>query len=113
MKPLTVTLAVGALRGRISAEVFRANTLVALVQEWSDEETRADVIAALDNLAVVAADPADQAEIEHRIRAVECAADMDPAAVTADLDELERLHDQIGQTIAAIRRTHLVSGRVA
>ncbi|MFE5630638.1 hypothetical protein [Streptomyces sp. NPDC056543] len=110
---MSVSLDEGALRGRLSADVFRWNTLVALVQNWADDETRDDVIAALDNLAVVAADATDEDEIARRIAAVETAAELDPARVAMTLDELLRMRDQIDTAITAIRRTHLIVGRVA
>ncbi|MFE5967095.1 hypothetical protein [Streptomyces sp. NPDC056463] len=113
MRPLSVSLDEGALRGHVSADVFRWNTLVGLVQEWADEETRADVIAALDNLAVVAEDVTDEDEIGRRIADVERVAELDPARVAVTLDELAAMRDQIDRVIDSIRRTHVLLGRVA
>lgn len=113
LKPISFRLAPGALLGRLSADILRQTTLLSLVVEWADEKTRKDVIAALDNLAVVASDPVDETEIETRVRAVEYAAGMDPADVTAGLDDLVRLHDELGRVIAEIRSTHvLLVGRL-
>ncbi|MFF0426882.1 hypothetical protein ACFYUJ_21020 [Streptomyces sp. NPDC004520] len=109
LKPLAFRLAPGALLGRLSADILRQTTLLSLVVEWSDEETREDVIAALDNLAIVASAPIDEDELRHRVLAVECAADMDPADVTVDLDELLRLRAEIDKTIAGIRSTHVLT----
>ena len=113
LKPITFRLAPGALVGRLSADILRRTTLLALVVEWADEQTRENVIVALDSLAVVASDPVDEAELDHRIAAVECAADMDPADVTSGLDELVRLRDELDGVINEIRSTHvLLVGRL-
>lgn len=113
LKPISFRIAPGALLGRLSADILRQTTLLSLVVEWADEETRKDVIASLDNLAVVASDPVDEAELRRRVLAVECAADMDPADVTVTLDELLRLRAEIDKAIADIRSTHLLlAGRL-
>ncbi|MFB7368012.1 hypothetical protein [Streptomyces hydrogenans] len=113
LNPISICLAPGALLGRLSADIIRYTTLLSLVTEWRDEQARQDVIATLDNLAVVAEDATDEAEILARVRAVECAADMDPADVAVTLDELVRLRDELDKAIADIRSTHLVlSGRL-
>lgn len=108
LNQISVRLAPGALLGRLSAAIVRQTTLLSLVGEWSDEEARADVLAALDNLAIVAADPMDEDEIHRRVLAVECAAEMDPADVSVALDELLRLRDEMDRVITEIRSTHLL-----
>ncbi|MEU7293366.1 hypothetical protein AB0A76_09200 [Streptomyces exfoliatus] len=113
LKPITFRLAPGALLGRLSADIVRQTTLLSLVAEWGDEEARENVIAVLDNLAVVASDPVDEAELRRRVLAVECAAEMDPADVSVSLDELLRLRAEMDRVINEIRSTHvLLVGRL-
>ncbi|MFF8839613.1 hypothetical protein [Streptomyces sp. NPDC015130] len=113
MAPIAVRLAPGALVGRLSAAILRQTTLLSLVADWADEESRENVLATLDNLAVVAADPTDEDEIHRRVLAVECAAEMDPADVSVPLDELLRLRDEMDRVINEIRSTHvLLVGRL-
>ncbi|MFE1903850.1 hypothetical protein ACFW96_09280 [Streptomyces gardneri] len=113
LKPISFRLAPGALVGRLSADILRQTTLLSLVTDWSDEETRENVLATLDNLAVVAADPMGETEIRRRVLAVECAAEMDPADVSVSFDELLRLRDEMDRVISEIRSTHvLLVGRL-
>ncbi|WP_406056295.1 hypothetical protein OG462_09255 [Streptomyces sp. NBC_01077] len=109
LTPISVRLAPGALLGRLSADILRQTTLLSLVADWSDEEARGNVLAVLDNLAVVVADPTDEAEIRRRVLAVECAAEMDPADVSVSLDELLRLRDEMDRVINEIRSTHVLT----
>lgn len=106
MKPISIT-SDGALRGHLSADVLRWNTLLALVQDWDDEETRARIIASLDGLAAVASDTCDPAAIGRRISDVETVADLGAARVAVAVDELRRIRDEADQAIDSILRTHL------
>lgn len=113
LKPITFRLAPGALLGRLSADILRQTTLLSLVADWGDEETRENVIAVLDNLAIVASDPVDEAELRRRVLTVECVAEMDPADVSVSLDELLRLRAEMDRVINEIRSTHvLLVGRL-
>lgn len=90
--PLSVTLGANHLHGVLRADQLRTDTLMQLVQHWvSDEQSRDDVIDALDELAAVVASVAREGELDAAVEQVEDVAGMDTAHIEVNAFDVRRL----------------------
>ncbi|WP_200309099.1 hypothetical protein [Streptomyces adelaidensis] len=90
--PLSVTLGANHLHGVLRVDQIRTDALVQLVQHWaSDEQSRDDVIDALDELAAVVGSVAREGELDAAVEQVEDVAGMDTAHVEVDIPNVCRL----------------------
>ncbi|MEU6168041.1 hypothetical protein [Streptomyces tanashiensis] len=98
------------LAGFLRADRIRLDTLVQLVASWSDPDARDDIIASLDALAEVVAQPRSvEGALDAGVEAVEDAARMDTAQVPIDKTHALRLLGELN-TLAE-RLTRFDSGR--
>jgi len=79
------------LHGVLRVDQIRTDTLMALVAGWGDEDTRDDVIAALDELAAVVTGVAREGELDAAVEQVEDVAGMDTAQVEVPIPDVRRL----------------------
>lgn len=90
--PLSVELGANQLHGVLRSDQIRTDTLVQLVQHWaSDEQSRDDVIAALDELAAVVSSVAREGELDAAVEQVEDVAGMDTAHIEVGAFDVRRL----------------------
>ena len=93
------------LAGFLRADRIRLDTLVQLVAGWGDDDTRDDVIAALDALAAIVQAPrADEGALDAAAEDVEGAAGMDYAQVPIDRFDAVRLHAELGTVVEHLTR---------
>lgn len=79
------------LHGVARFDAIRSDTLVELVAGWADDDTRDDVIAALDELAAVVQGIRREGELDAAIEQVEDVASMDTARVEVPIPDVRRL----------------------
>lgn len=92
------------LAGFLRADRIRLDTLVQLVAGWADEDTRDDVIAALDALAVVVQSPRAEGELDAAAEQVEDAAGMDYAQIPLDKTNALRLQGELATVVERLTR---------
>ncbi|MFF5589683.1 hypothetical protein [Streptomyces hygroscopicus] len=91
------------LRGLHRVDQIRHDTLVSLVTGWADDDTRDDVIAALDDLAKAMQSPRE-GELDALVEAVEGAASMDYPQQEFGLADALRLRAELDAVIERLAR---------
>lgn len=90
--PLSFELGANYSHGVLRVDQIRTDTLMQLVQHWaSDEQSRDDVIDALDELAAIVASVAREGELDAAVEQVEDVAGMDTAQVEVNALDVRRL----------------------
>lgn len=89
--PLSIALGANHLHGVLRVDQIRTDTLVSLVAGWADDDTRDDVIAALDELAAVVQGIRREGELDAALEQVEDVASMDTAQVEVPMPDMRRL----------------------
>lgn len=90
--PLSFELGANHLHGVLRVDQLRTDTLVQLVQHWaSDEQSRDDIIDALDELAAVVASVAREGELDAAVEQVEDVAGMETAHIEVNAFDARRL----------------------
>jgi hypothetical protein len=92
------------MRGRLRVDQIRTDTLVQLVAGWADDDTRDDVIAALDKLASVVNAPRREGELDAALEEVEGVASMDTAQVEFDVHDGRRLGRELAVVVGRMGR---------
>jgi hypothetical protein len=98
------SLGANGLHGVLRVDQIRTDTLMTLVAGWGDEDTRADVIAALDELAAVVTGVAREGELDAAIEQVEDVAGMDTAQVEVRMSDVRRLLAELGEVARVLFR---------
>ncbi|MFG3276181.1 hypothetical protein [Streptomyces luteogriseus] len=102
--PLSVELGADHLHSVLRVDQIRTDTLVQLVTGWADDDTRDDVIAALDELAAVMQGPRREGELDAALEQIEDVAGMDSAQVEVSMTDTHRLHDELGAVERVLSR---------
>lgn len=89
--PLSIVLGSNHLHGVLRVDQIRTDTLVSLVAGWGDDDTRDDVIAALDELAAVVQGIRREGELDAALDQVEDVASLDTAQVEVPMPDVRRL----------------------
>lgn len=92
------------LHGVARFDQIRTDTLMALVAGWGDEDTRDEVIAALDELAAVVTGVAREGELDAAIEQVEDVASMDTAQVEVPIPDVRRLLAELAEVNRVLSR---------
>lgn len=93
----SVSLGANHLHGVLRVDAIRTDTLMSLVAGWADDDTRDDVIAALDELAAVVRGVAREGELDAAIEQVEGVASMDTAQVEVQIPDVRRLLAELAE----------------
>lgn len=89
---LSFEIGANHLHGVLRADQIRTDTLMQLVQHWaSDEQSRDDIIDALDELAAIVSRPRSEGELDAAIEQIEDVAGMDTAQVEVPIPDVRRL----------------------
>jgi hypothetical protein len=88
---MSFDLGANHLHGVARFDQIRTDTLTQLVQHWGDEQSREDVIAALDELAEIVHSVRRVGELDAAVEQVEDVAGMDTAHVEVDAFDVRRL----------------------
>jgi hypothetical protein len=89
--PLSFETGANGLHALLRVDDIRRDTFTQLVQHWGDEQSREDIIAALDELAAVVSSVAREGELDAAVEQVEDVAGMDTAHVEVDAFDVRRL----------------------
>ena len=89
------------LHGILRVDQIRTDTLVQLVQHWSNPDDRDAIITALDELSDVVHGVAREGELDAAVEQVEDVAAMDTAQVEVSMADVRRL---LGELTAVARR---------
>lgn len=92
------------LHGVLRVDQIRTDTLMSLVAGWADDDTRDEVIAALDELAAVVTGAAREGELDAAIEQVEDTASMDTAQVEVSIPDSRRLLDELTVVVRRLSR---------
>lgn len=92
------------LAGYLRADQIRTETLVQLVAGWADDDTRDDVIIALDHLAAVVQGARREGELDAAVEEIEDVARMDTARVEIDGRTAWRLFQELGTVTKRLSR---------
>lgn len=92
------------LAGVLRVDQIQADTLVQLVAGWADDDTRDDVIAALDELAAVVRGVAREGELDAALEQVEDVAGMETAQVDVQIPDVRRLHGELSEVLRVLSR---------
>jgi hypothetical protein len=101
---LSFSLGATHLHSVLRVDQIRTDTLMTLVAGWGDEDTRDDVIAALDELAAVVTGVAREGELDAAIEQVEDVAGMDTAQVEVRMSDVRRLLAELGEVARVLFR---------
>ena len=93
--PLSFELGADHLHSVLRVDQIRNDTLVQLVTGWADDDTRDDIIAALDELAAVMQGPRREGELDAALQQVEDTAGMESAHVEVSMADTHRLHAEL------------------
>ena len=89
---LSFEIGANHLHGVLRADQVRTDTLMQLVQHWaSDEQSRDDIIDALDELAAIVARPRSEGELDAAVEQIEDVAGMDTAQIEVGSRDVRRL----------------------
>lgn len=88
---MSISLGSNQLHGVLRVDAIRADTLVSLVAGWGDDDTRDDVIAALDELAAVVQGIRREGELDAALDQVEDVASLDTAHIEVQIPDVHRL----------------------
>jgi hypothetical protein len=88
---LSFDLGANHLHGVLRADQLRTDTLTQLVQHWGEEQSRDDIIAALDELAEIVCGVRREGELDAAVEQVEDVAGMDTAQVEVNAFDVRRL----------------------
>jgi hypothetical protein len=89
--PLSFETGANGLHALLRVDDIRRDTFTQLVQHWGDEQSREDVIAALDELAEIVHSVRREGELDAAVEQVEDVAGMDTAHVEVDAFDVRRL----------------------
>jgi hypothetical protein len=101
---MSFSLGANHLHGVLRVDQIRTDDLVQLVAGWGDEDTRDDVIAALDELAEVVTGVAREGELDAAIEQVEDVSGMDTAQVEVRMSDVRRLLAELGEVARVLFR---------
>jgi hypothetical protein len=101
---MSFSLGANHLHGVLRVDQIRTDDLVQLVAGWGDEDTRDDVIAALDELAAVVTGVAREGELDAAIEQVEDVAGMDTAQVEVRMSDVRRLLAELSEVARVLFR---------
>jgi hypothetical protein len=101
---MSFSLGATHLHSVLRVDQIRTDTLMTLVAGWGDEDTRDDVIAALDELAAVVTGVAREGELDAAIEQVEDVAGMDTAQVEVRMSDVRRLLAELGEVARVLFR---------
>jgi hypothetical protein len=101
---MSFSLGANHLHGVLRVDQIRKDDLVQLVAGWGDEDTRDDVIAALDELAAVVTGVAREGELDAAIEQVEDVAGMDTAQVEVRMSDVRRLLAELSEVARVLFR---------
>ena len=111
LKPgMSFSLGSNHLHGVLRVDQIRTDTLVELVAKWADDDTRDDVIAALDELAAVVQGIRREGELDAALEQVEDVASMDTAQIEVPIPDVRRL---LAELVKVERVTSRLSSRGA
>jgi hypothetical protein len=88
---LSFDLGANHLHGVLRADQIRTDTLTQLVQHWGDEQSRDDIIAALDELAEIVCGVRREGELDAAVLQVEDVAGMETAQLEVNAFDVRRL----------------------
>lgn len=88
---LSFDLGANHLHGVLRVDQLRTDTLTQLVQHWGDEQSRDDIIAALDELAEIVHSVRREGELDAAVEQVEDVAGMDTAHIEVNSFDVRRL----------------------
>jgi hypothetical protein len=101
---LSFNTGVTELHGVLRVDQIRNDTLVQLVQHWTEPKDRDAIIDALDELAEVVTGVAREGELDAALQQVEDTASMDTAHIEADVRDARRLLDELTEVVRRIGR---------
>jgi hypothetical protein len=101
---MSFSLGATHLHSVLRVDQIRTDTLMTLVAGWGDEDTRDDVIAALDELAAVVTGVAREGELDAAIEQVEDVAGMDTAQVEVRMSDVRRLLAELSEVARVLFR---------
>ena len=102
--PLSFELGADHLHSVLRVDQIRNDTLVQLVTGWADDDTRDEVIAALDELAAVMQGPRREGELDLALEQVEDTAGMESAHVEVSIQDTHRLHAELTRVDTVLSR---------
>jgi hypothetical protein len=89
--PLSFETGANGLHALLRVDDIRRDTFTQLVQHWGDEQSRDDIIAALDELAEIVHSVRREGELDAAVEQIEDVAGMDTAHVEVDMFDVRRL----------------------
>lgn len=92
------------LHGVLRVDAIRTDTLVQLVQHWSEPKDRDAIIAALDELSDVVHSPRMEGELDAALEQVEDVACMDTAQVEVSMPDVKRLVQELAEVARRLAR---------
>jgi len=98
------SLGANHLYGVLRVDQIRTDTLVSLVTHWADPDARDEVIAALDELAVVVGSPRREGELDAALEHVEDTAGMETAQVEVSMPDVRRLLAELTGVVRRLNR---------
>jgi hypothetical protein len=105
-KKPSLSFALGAnhLHTVLRVDQIRTDTLVQLVAQWAEPDTRDEVIEALDELAAVVQGIAREGELDATLEQVEDAAGMETAQVEVSMTDTHRLVAELTEVARRLSR---------
>ncbi|MFI0233089.1 hypothetical protein [Streptomyces sp. NPDC017086] len=101
---MSFSLGANHLHGVARFDQIRTDTLIQLVAQWADPDTRDDVIDALDELAAVVRGIAREGELDAALEQVEDVAGMETAQVEVSMTDARRLLDELTEVNRVLDR---------
>lgn len=92
------------LAGYVRVDAIRTDTLTQLVAGWGDDDTRDDVIAALDQLAAIVQGARREGELDAAVEEIEDVARMDTARMEISPTTARRLLRELGTVAERLSR---------
>lgn len=92
------------LHGILRVDQIRTDTLIQLVQHWSEPKDRDAIIDALDELADVVHSPRREGDLDAALENVEDVASMDMAQVEVGMSDVRRLLVELGRVAEVVGR---------
>lgn len=92
------------LHAVLRVDAIRTDTLVQLVQHWAEPQSRDDIIAALDELAAIVAQPRGEGELGAAVEQIEDVAGMDTAQVEVGAHDVRRLLAELTEVARVVGR---------
>jgi hypothetical protein len=89
--PLSFETGANHLHALLRVDDIRRDTFTQLVQHWGDEQSREDIIAALDELAEIVHSVRREGELDAAVEQVEDVSGMDTAHIEVGMFDVRRL----------------------